>query len=524
MEDKISKYNYIFSNTKNIELIEDFKLRESSVNGSIRIKTSKKELLFDVVIPLGFPLGKNNTSIRFIVKNIKGYEHQNTDKSICLHPEADIDLEKKLKGEIDLLFEWIEKYYIQEKRDSNYVYLQHKSEPETMIFDDIQIDKSNKMGVFSFIHYQPNTFLALNIGGKKCNWASHFHKFKEKFTGLWIYIEKEPIINKAQIVLKWSDLQQFFSKEQINFVYNYRKNKQLLFLMLGYTIPNSNEIHWEMIKIDSNEQIIKGVKYNNRWVGEFTENNIKWCRTINSSYNRFFGRGKLSEKLTEKSILIIGVGAIGSSLAMILTRGGVKKIDIVDYDIVESGNICRSEYFMDNISIYKSVSLFQLITHISPFIDVNILESIEKTLPDTPNHTKNKELLKKYDIIFDCSTDMEMSYMLDKMNLKSEIYNLSITDMAKEFVCVYGRTNITKQKTKIFNDLNTNFTVDSSDFYPELGCGYPTFKANYNDINTLLNFAIKTINHKYDNNFEQSSFILRTESDAINFKIEVDEK
>ncbi|MBK7872890.1 MAG: ThiF family adenylyltransferase [Saprospiraceae bacterium] len=54
------------------------------------------------------------------------------------------------------------------------------------------------------------------------------------------------------------------------------------------------------------------------------------------------------EKLTNKKILIIGVGAVGSMIAKTLTRGGCRFIDFVDHDLKEPENICRSEYIFSN--------------------------------------------------------------------------------------------------------------------------------------------------------------------------------
>src|SRR5699024_10121381 len=81
---------------------------------------------------------------------------------------------------------------------------------------------------------------------------------------------------------------------------------------------------------------------------------------------------------------------------------------------------------------------------------------------------KRKARLQAYDIIFDCTTDKYLSNILDQMNLSARIINLSISNKAKEFVCVTGSSNIISQKTKIYEKLDKD--EEQEPFYPEVGC------------------------------------------------------
>ena len=49
--------------------------------------------------------------------------------------------------------------------------------------------------------------------------------------------------------------------------------------------------------------------------------------------------------------------------------------------------------------------------------------------------------------------------------------------------------------------------------YNPTGCWSPTFKASYNDINVLVQFAIKYINIRKKNGQELRNFILDTKED-----------
>ena len=59
----------------------------------------------------------------------------------------------------------------------------------------------------------------------------------------------------------------------------------------------------------------------------------------------FFGRGALCPILAGKHIALVGLGAIGSIVADVLTHSGIQYIGLWDGDIVEPGNICRSSSY-----------------------------------------------------------------------------------------------------------------------------------------------------------------------------------
>lgn len=529
----VELYDNIFSNYNDrIKVVQSFSNTEHGAVGIIEIETDKDTLKFNVTVPNSFPFGQATSSIRFICDSIVGYEHQNLDNTICLHPSPNLDAEEKLKQEIDLLLDWIQQYYIEQKSDSVYNYLQHYNEPYCMYFDSKEPEsEKGSYGTFNYIDISGNrlyaNFIALSIGNEISGFSNYYQNYEKKSEGLWIYIEEEPILKNRLIAQNWEDLNPFLSQEQIEFIFSYQqklnKNRGYFFLSLGYKIFNRSgtELHWELIIIPRNLQFSYGEKHNKKWVSRLNSEKINWCKSSNITYNRFFGRGKLHDKITTAKVLILGTGAIGSSLAKILARGGVTKLELSDFDTVESGNLCRSEFFLFDESEFKTLSLLNQLTVISPFIEIIPKGEIPKTLPSHESFHAIKSQLSEFDIIFDCTTDMEMAYMLDKMDLKSKIFNFSITDKAKAFVCVFGGNNVAIQKYEIFKTLTV--ADEEIDFYPEAGCSYPTFQANYNDINTLLNYCLNIINQRFDFGKRQNTFVLNAIKEFGNFKIEINE-
>jgi hypothetical protein len=115
------------------------------------------------------------------------------------------------------------------------------------------------------------------------------------------------------------------------------------------------------------------------------------------------------------------------------------------------------------------------------------------------------ERLNEYDVVFDCSTDDDVAYVLERYKVRAQIFNLSITNHAKELICATS-PGVYEWMRTISYELNT----DDKDLHNPTGCWDPTFKASHNDIAVLVQFALKQININYQQGLPQRSFYLST--------------
>lgn len=238
--------------------------------------------------------------------------------------------------------------------------------------------------------------------------------------------------------------------------------------------------------------------------------------TYDASYNFFFGRGSFCETFTKKKILVIGVGAVGSMLAKTLVKCGCTNISLLDYDLKKPENICRSEYtFLTGVTD-KVTELSAELSAISPYVEVKCLSNqcdfaikSSKFNKQCEEYTINE--LESYDLIFDCSTDDDLMHILEELNLKSEIVNISITNHASELVCAFS-PNIEHFVNIVFNNILHN---DDSDMYEPTGCWSPTFKASYNDIALMVQYAIRHIYNMLNGMEIKQNFILRDTENGL---------
>lgn len=74
-------------------------------------------------------------------------------------------------------------------------------------------------------------------------------------------------------------------------------------------------------------------------------------------------------------VVVLGLGGLGSNVAVMLARLGVGHLTIVDYDRVEPSNLNRQSYYVDDIGRQKSDALKEQIKKINPYITVTAINA-----------------------------------------------------------------------------------------------------------------------------------------------------
>lgn len=82
----------------------------------------------------------------------------------------------------------------------------------------------------------------------------------------------------------------------------------------------------------------------------------------------------ISKKLKKTRVCILGLGGLGSNVAVLLTRSGIGYLKLVDFDIVEASNLNRQQYRISHINMKKVEALKSIIKEINPFVEVDILD------------------------------------------------------------------------------------------------------------------------------------------------------
>ncbi|MEL6439073.1 MAG: ThiF family adenylyltransferase [Cyanobacteria bacterium J06621_8] len=519
----------------------------------ITFRDLKNPLVFEIIIYPQYPLKSyHSESIKFINKDLLKYNHVMEDGLICIHTSHNTDIKQKLLIDFNSLKSWIEKYYINENVDENY---EHIIVNENLINDQYysylftDVDHEFKKGDFGKVKISllnTGIFKEKNIDNYlvqgfsvseeeivDCHWSKLYKNIPSSFDGFYIFIEDHPARYNRFAFKKFNELENYIPSTFLDLLCDFEKDNfekiqdEIVPIFIGYNTIK-DETHWQIVLLEIGQFPLNEdyISKNNLLVPikKLNDQNIKWAISRNSSYKYFFGRGTLSKTITNAKILIIGVGAIGSMIAKTLVKGGCKLIDIADYDIKEPENVCRSEYFFSEGITEKVYELQDILSKDSPFININIFkkeyfEEIIKTFSSVPKGKKDfASILNQYDIVFDCTTDNDLMYVLNLLKLNCDLINLSITNHAKDLVCAFY--------PNIYNFVNTQFNElldnDLDDMYKPTGCWNTTFKASYTDIDLLVQIAIKKINNIYKNDKPKFNFVIKTENQNI-FTLRINE-
>ena len=129
------------------------------------------------------------------------------------------------------------------------------------------------------------------------------------------------------------------------------------------------------------------------------------------------------EKMGKIKVSIAGIGGVGSIIPLILARTGVKKIVLVDKDVVDSSNLNRQiAYDFQDINTRKIDAISQKIEKISPNIEISAHFS---RIDDTFDF----EIFKDSDFIVDAIDDLHAKVLLIKYALTNNIKIISSLGM-----------------------------------------------------------------------------------------------
>ena len=81
----------------------------------------------------------------------------------------------------------------------------------------------------------------------------------------------------------------------------------------------------------------------------------------------------ISEKLKKAKVCILGLGGLGSNVAVLLARAGIAYLKLVDFDIVEASNLNRQQYRISHIGMKKTEAIRTIIKEINPFVEIEVL-------------------------------------------------------------------------------------------------------------------------------------------------------
>jgi len=120
------------------------------------------------------------------------------------------------------------------------------------------------------------------------------------------------------------------------------------------------------------------------------------------------------QRLANARVLVIGLGGLGSPVAMYLAAAGVGQLELVDFDDVDLSNLQRQIlHNTDNIGQAKTASAQQQLQRLNPLININVHNEklAEQALIDAA---------RKADIVVDASDNFATRFAINRACLAAK--------------------------------------------------------------------------------------------------------
>lgn len=123
-------------------------------------------------------------------------------------------------------------------------------------------------------------------------------------------------------------------------------------------------------------------------------------------------------KLKEKRIAVVGVGGLGATCAEIMTRCGIGRLALFDFDKLEEANLNRLIYSTDQVGMFKVDALKDHLLMANP--DVEIVR-YPYDVTDGKGYDSFMEEAEKSDLVLGCVDSFQVRLFLNSACVKLNV-------------------------------------------------------------------------------------------------------
>jgi hypothetical protein len=213
--------------------------------------------------------------------------------------------------------------------------------------------------------------------------------------------------------------------------------------------------------------------------------------------------------LANKKVLIVGLGALGASLASHLARAGVGQLGLVDPDFVEAGPLVRQDFDLHDIGLLKTEAVGMRVRRINPRIAVQMFPfqlgaadvGLAALTQATDSLVQFVEAIQGYDLLISTAGTASVDRLLNEIASESARPSLftwvlngawggRIFRALPQQACYECLTHSWEQFSSPQQD------PSETDLYAR-GCGFPTFTGTGFDAAAVAGlaarFAVQTL-------------------------------
>ena len=362
-------------------------------------------------------------------------------------------------------------------------------------------------------------------------------KKNSKFKGKWIIVS-DIHYERHSPPQTYEEMDELCSENGLNFytilkeAWNLGNSRQFGILLIGFPIPkivgqSPTEIHWQPL-LFQNYKGFKTEKKRGRSKGQSHKPKKIWQRLIkhgcfsptqqlpwgkveNVARDRLYARGAYPPKVQSTPIAFFGCGALGSSVAELLARGGVNQLNLFDPDSIKFGNLCRHTLDGSYIFTNKAKALEERLSLANP------LSKIQGYPVGVPLNSRSDKVihqaLAEAHVFVDCTTSDTAFAWLNQYAVENNKRLISLFfNFHAELLTICISSDSTSCRD-IFMDLNHSVQYSQTPLDPKIyfyepakeeqiiegaGCWHPSFPALNAHVQILSAHAVDILSHYID--------------------------
>lgn len=279
------------------------------------------------------------------------------------------------------------------------------------------------------------------------------NEVRSKGKGVWIRLEAIPVLNPWHLPATWGELKQACQEQGVDLMGHLQALAPKLRdgdhhpMLLGFPIPERygeepSQLQWMALRLpvlSHGPWCAKGFRRlePGYWRRDHTlvlhdARPLEWTNTENWAPEQIATRGQLPSDLASTRVLLIGAGALGSVLAELLVRAGLKELFVIDGDVLKGGNLTRHTLSAADVGAEKARSLADHLNHAFPHASV---EAICSTFP--PGNRASQDKMLACDVVIDCTASDDVIHAMGGFAWKKDrlFVSLSVGHRARRLFC-----------------------------------------------------------------------------------------
>ena len=354
--------------------------------------------------------------------------------------------------------------------------------------------------------------------------------------GLWLRLREPLVSDPWQAPMTWGAIENCFDDGQETPLTLLARSADRLrdgrshFMLIGYPIPAviggpAVRMHWVSLrlpKLTKTGARIKGFRNKGQglWSYDRTrlfppDSAIVWESTENADDSELTSRGSLNPAWRAARVLLVGCGALGSAVAELLSRGGVRDLVLCDADDFEAGNLVRHTLVTEDLGENKATALAARLNATSP--NANVRPIAAAFPPTTGDDTARAAGAT---VVVDCSANDDVLHHLAAFPFETPpaVFHVSFGSRAGRLF-LYGQAPGAVPPEKYLDWIDPWLAVErkessgAAEIRPSAGCWHPAFPARADHVWLLSATAINWMNEQLEANvLENSAVFKRTDA------------